>query len=643
MRNSEPDSPATAGRESTGRDAARQHAARQHASMPRTSDRAALWFALIVALIVGIASTAIGLEIYAGRRAEVVAASRAVVRSVGAAVAQTVERAVGYGIPIDRLYRADAYLAQSMRASGEISAIILQDTGGRVVAGAGAASQVEPVVVPVTVAGSDRGRLLLFPAYTIARQTRTTIVQMAIVVTVLAGLAAGILMRALLAETIDLRRARFAAAARRVARGYFGENTPPLWDSPMSALNVAAGTHLAAVRSEARAVAALADEIRAVDFDGTLAPRVARAIAPLGPLPAFQASVRQRFNTLWAGWWALAVLALAGATRPLLASFAADRIDAGLFQAVQVAGSVALGAAGQLAGLLAALLVLRARPLAIALALALVAGALVWVSDSRGFSPVLIARLLIGFGTGFAVWSLIALDGRFLRQPFRWALMLLAAEGAGPILGVLCDQMIGRRLTLEIAGVLAGVLAILALALRTRSTARLRLALPPHALRPLAALTLSTAAAVAFMDGALSGGPVRDDLARVALGYALFGGGLAVLPLIRPGRRATAGLAALALLAAAALSAWFPAGPLPLAPLPAGLALGAVATLAGGLTFTAAGGVALAGGALTGALALAGAALLGTSPAWALWPPAAAALAILLAGAPRRSAAGGEA
>lgn len=610
-------------------------ARRTKASEPRRSDRIALLFALVIALIVGIASTAIGLEIYAGRQAEVKAASRAGVRAVGLSVAQTVERAVGFGIPIDRLYRADAYLNQSMRANGEISAIEIRDATGRAVAHSGEKPDVRPVMVPITDDGNSIGSVWLYPSYAIALETRATIVQMAVVVTVLAGLAAGILMRALLTEAIDLRQARMVGIARSVARGRFSDDSALPADSPYSALATAAAGQLNAVRAEARAVATLAEEIRAVDFDGTLAPRVSAAVTPLGTMSAFTVVPRHRFNARWQGWWALVTLALAGATRPLLASFAADRVDPGLLQTLLVACSVGLDMAGRLIGLLAALLVVRGRPAAVASALAVAAGALIWVSESHGVGPVLATRFLSGFGFWFAAWSLIALDGRFLRQPFRWALLLLAAEGVGPVIGLLSDQMAGRRTMLEVAGLAAGVLALLALALRTRSTAPFRLCLRVGDAGVLTLLAFTIAAAMAFMEGELAGGPARADLAYVSLGFALFGAGAAIMPLIRPARWITAAVAAAALLVACSLAGLGHPAPLPWAATPLGLALGASATLAAGRTFTIAGGLALAAGCALAALSLAAIALAGLPPAMALLAPAAGALVVLLAGALR--------
>lgn len=590
----------------------------RHASTPRLNDLTAVVLAGIIALAVLAAAVAFGLQLQHTHDTSLRLATRASVRSIGASIALSVERAVGYGIPMPELYGVEDYFNQILRSNDEIVAISIVDNDGKALFTARDASsppQARPVAVPIELNGQRQGTVLLMPSYRILSETRTAFLYAAGAAILLAALVVGVAMRWLLVEVIDLRKARFVAVARTVVRGRFRDESLPRWDTPLVELIEVAYTRLNEVRGEARAAATLAEEIRAVDFDGSLAARVSRAIAPLGSLAAFTPVSRPRSVTFWPGWWALPVLALAGATRPILSGFAADRMDDATSRALEVAASLGTDAAGRLLGLLVALLVVRGRPAVIAFGLAIASVVMAMGSESRGAVEILWLRFFLGFGTWLAVWTLIGFDGGFIRRPWRTVLILLAGEAIGPAIANFASLSFGRRGSMDAMSACFGVLFLAALSLRGRSTHRWTIQVLRGDIAKTAGLALAAGAAVAWIEVAMSAGIPRDNNPLLAFAYALFGCGLAILPLLRPAKRELLATTAAALAGAGLAMALMRVEGFPLAALLVGIGLGGAIVNAGGRALVPIGGIGWIAAALLAAGAIAIAALAGSGTA----------------------------
>lgn len=488
----------------------------------RRSDRFAVVVGLVVALAIACAASATLYLVERSHHDDLALTTERVTRSIGSAVADTVGRAVGFGIPLKELYGVDDYLADIIRRNPEVSAISIADDGGRTLFSVPPApsSRAKTIAVQIPVGAAAVGLILVTPSQRILDFVTRTLVVTALAASLFGGLLAAILTRVFAAERVDMRQARLVGSLRSMAAGGFGDYSPVGVDSPLLPLGVSLARRVAPIRREARQALALAEEIRAIDFDATLGPRVDEALAPLEGKLRFDTTHPPTRRRTWKGWWAVPLLLVGSAVHPLVPSFAFDRLDPGFLQALEVAASVGAQSLGCVLGMLVALAVADRMPApAVGLGTLLAGAATAATAVIRDPAVFLTLRFAAGFGLWLALWVVVLQPGFRLRRPWFWGLMVLAGL-AGSGLGGLVAEAFGRRDTFAFTGAALVVLGLIVIALVERPRVVPR---PQFTVRPHELVTVGAAFAVAmtWLELELGTGDVRYAYSELALHFCL--------------------------------------------------------------------------------------------------------------------------
>jgi hypothetical protein len=416
-------------------------------------------------------------------------------------------------------------------------------------------------------------------------------------------------------------------------------------ESPLRPLYRAARLLTEPLREHRLDVLRQAEEIRAIDFDDSLGPRVDRALAGLSRSASPSRPVRRGQQderpALWEGWWALPVIAAAGMVSPLVAGFATDRTYIGASPASAVAFLVAIQG--------------------ISIILSLIAIDAEWAAPSR--SRTALALLFLGLATGavalihdYYLYLLVAgvaslafplaLAG-FLGAPghrFRTPAVpvgVLAAAAVGPVVGMLVAELTGRRSTFATAGLLILLMvgpALAALAPGRRESGAARIPRRIGGFRSIA-IVLVAASVGSFMLTALPAFAQRGDFALLGLAFAGCGSAVIVSTVIpRPLCLSAALIAALGAVLGVARD--LPIAHISLlAAVALGMAAGTVLSRLGTKVWSRAGRPLVALGSTLGGIAAAAAHQLGsTLPEAALCAMAIGAIGLLLALLPERIA-----
>jgi MFS family permease len=586
----------------------------RRATHPARGDRFAVVVGLVVGIAIALASAATLFLIERTHHADLALTTERVTRSIGSAVADTVGRAVGFGIPLRDLYGVEDYLEGIIRRNPEVAAIAITDDSGQTLFSVPQeASGGAPVSVQIPVGTAAVGLIVVTPSQRILDVVARTLAVTVLSASLFGALLAGILARAFAAERIDLRQGRLVASLRSLARGGFGDYSPVGTDSPLHPLGAAFARRLAPVRREARQALALADEIRAVDFDASLGPRVDEALAPIEGKVRFDATHPPGRRRTWKGWWAVPLLLVGTSVHPLVPSFAFDRLDPGLLQSLEVSAAVAAQFLGCALGLLAALKLAGSSPAATVGFGTLLAGATTAATALiRDPTLFLALRFCAGLGLWAALWVVLLQPGFRQRRPWFWSLMVLAGfVGSG--LGGLVAEALGRRDAFAVAGLGLVVLglAVLALVERPRALPRLRLSLRPG---ELVAVGTAFAVAMTWLELALGTGDIRYNYAELGLHFCLTA--VAAAAMFASRRRLAVAPALLLAAAGPALGALAPELSV-LASLLVGLGSAMALSSVGERVWAPEGALAAVLGGVVGAAAAAGAAWLDLEPAWA--------------------------
>ena len=254
--------------------------------------------------------------------------------------------------------------------------------------------------------------------------------------------------------------------------------------------------------------------------------------APRGPPVA---GIQEERPALWAGWWALPVIAVAQMVSPLLTGFATDRAYVG----TSPESAVAFLAAVQGAFAILALIVIdagRAVPSRTITAIALLSLGLATggVALIRDYDVYLVARGVASLAFPVAVAGFLGAPGRRLRLP-AIPIGILAAVAVGPVLGMLVAELTGRRSTFATAGVLILLMigpALVALAPGSRRVGSALVSSRPRGLQSVI-IVLVSAAVGWFMLTALPAFAQRADFALLGLAFAGYASALVVSMLLR--------------------------------------------------------------------------------------------------------------
>ncbi len=437
----------------------------------RRSDLYCAAVGVLTALLVALAGLWIIKEMQQEQAASLNDSTQRLGISVGRSVAQTVQLALGYGIPFDQLHGVSDYLAEVLQANPELAAIIIHDlefaqryelTSGSEAVDA-AFHEPQRVTVWITHKGQQVGHvdLTLTGANTWEVSLHQFLLLMA--ATFLAGLATTIAIRILLAERWELPRAHLMASLSATARGTFADFSKLIHISPITQVADLAERARAPVRSRAREVFYLAEELRSIDIDGSLGGKVTNSVAEVEQRFRFERPACLELDRWWPGWLNLILLLVGTMTLPLIGGYAADRVGFNLLSGTAAAAALVLEALGGLLGLAAALLWKQAgaiRRLAHLIAMIAAAAATAWTFDLRDLTPFLLFRPVAAFAIWFTVFSVMQAPGRSLRGPWYCAGLLLVGLVLGPMLGSLLADGIGRRAAFLTSGVLVFVAGV---------------------------------------------------------------------------------------------------------------------------------------------------------------------------------------
>ncbi|MEO1102118.1 MAG: hypothetical protein AAFW98_00045 [Pseudomonadota bacterium] len=233
-------------------------------------------------------------------------------------------------------------------------------------------------------------------------------------------------------------------------------------------------------------------------------------------------------------------LGLIFAARPLVGSFAIDRVGEGDIGHMAVAAAISSNALGLMAGLVGAYVTgLRGAKWVSAVAMALAGMALGVTYLIRDPLHFVAAQFAAGVFGAWAVAAALSVEGGLRRAPWRGALVLLAAFAVATPLGSLLSEALGRRLAFIVIGaacVLAALLAFVGPAWQRRAGS---LGLSKRG-NLGAALSLATAASavVAYFEIAAATDLMRENYSALAMLLALAGAASFVPAVFVSGRAA---------------------------------------------------------------------------------------------------------
>lgn len=503
----------------------------------RRSDLYAAVTGLLVALYIGLAGFWIVSDMQAHQARELKGATERLGNSIGRSVAQSVQLALDYGIPFDQLYAVPDYLAEVMRTNPELASVLIGDVSRTHIytledeADPVEDAFYEPVQVSVwiTQGGTRVGQVEI--ELTGENKWSVSLHQyiLLLAAALLAGLGTTSYIRMLLIESWEIPRAHIMASLAANARGIFADFSRPRHESPVTRISLFAERARAPVRSRAREVSYLAEELRSIDIDGTITRNVDQALAEIKSRYRFERPTRLEQDLWWPGWLALGLILVGTMTLPLVGSFAADRVGFNFLASSVGAGALALEAVGGLLGLAAAQLWRQGgsvRKVLHLLAVLTAAGATALTYDLRDLTPFLIARPIAAFAVWFTVFSVIQAPGRSLRAPWYCAFLVMAGMVFGPLLGSLLADGIGRRgafLTSGILIALVGTPLCFLVAPAQRLRVRVRGLWQQGA--AIAAASAATAGIIAFYGGAVID---RHAYALLASFLGFLGAGFAI-------------------------------------------------------------------------------------------------------------------
>lgn len=502
--------------------------ARRHV---RVLDALAGQVALAVGALAALAAAALVLLVVVPREDALRAEANAFAGDLAGRLAGVVGRAVEAGIPLARINGAEAYIARIVHRNPEIASIVIRDTDGK------SLFSYAVDVSPERRAGStaaivgqdgDVGSVEVVPSDATLGEVLRHSAEVAFGFALLAGLVAGLIVRLVLVEQVDIPRLRLLVASLEIAGDRLASSWRPHPDTAYAAIAARLDATLAPVRRKLHTALLIAEEIAAIDIKGEFRHRT---------LPALQRIVGYRIDgarTLvrgpgWTGWWSLAVLAVGRSLAALAPGVVAERFGSDPHANTAIGAVLALEAIGAAAALT---LLRRLEPrhsmlwavLGLVIAAA-ASAAIVWTHD---LAPFLVARAAAGFGVALAVWALLSQPGALPRRPWRPLPLLLAAAALGPALGGILAEASDRRTAFAVAGVVLGLIALRLLFRVGGGRPAARLGLRPIGVRAGSTIASASAVAVAWLELHLGGHVLIADPGALGFHFAVFAALLAL-------------------------------------------------------------------------------------------------------------------
>lgn len=526
----------------------------------KRSDRTAFALGSGLSLVVAALTLWLAALVFHERVRSIVMSSEDAAQTLADAVADDIGEAVGYGIPIERLRGVDEFLARVLEADRLISAIAILDTAEAPLF-ASRAFQPNETQLRAAILLDDQavGTVVAVPSNVVGDDARHELFAAAVAVALLVGILSAVCLRIAALERVNLPQARFGASAASVARGVIADFTPPMlgeargWGRNGARL-------LEPLRRSYRSMMVLTEEVRALDTSRLMTQRIQTALMPLGRY-VFDRPRTERVRAATPLWWPFAALSALFAARPLVASFAADRVGPNEVAFVAIGASLAANAIGLAAGLiLARYTPRRGRNFYCFLGMGVAGTAIGITFVIRDPIEFVWAQFAAGLFGGWAVAISLKAEGAWLRAPWRGGLVLLAAFAVASPLGALVAQSVGRRGAFLAIGITCAVVGLLALAGPPRRARKNERSRWPSARLPwptLLSLAAVSTAITALCDIALPVFVMPDNYAVLAL-MTSTAGVAAFVPLALPSRRkpwfAAAGAAGAAIAVLVALA-----------------------------------------------------------------------------------------
>ncbi|MCK0197336.1 hypothetical protein MWN34_10470 [Ancylobacter sp. 6x-1] len=220
--------------------------------------------------------------------------------SVANALAQQFERALTYGVPLEKLPGIEAYLARTAHDIPGVARIVVRLSNGQELradseSGNGDASR-ETVFAQLIADGVNHGQIEVLTDASELTGSLTALHRMIAPLVLGFATLAGLLAAFTVGAGVDSRRAELTLHLRRNAEGRFGEGSPV----PMLRGRDRIARTFRALRNgeqhvleEQAAVEAYAEELLGVDFDDQLRPRIEAAVRSLHGRTAAPGAVRE--------------------------------------------------------------------------------------------------------------------------------------------------------------------------------------------------------------------------------------------------------------------------------------------------------------------------------------------------------------
>lgn len=521
--------------------------------------RSGLLAALVGLTIAGAVGIGGGLMMQAAARQSLPTLTEATqtgVETVGRTVAEQLGRALGYGIPLDGLYDLDGYFGKITAGSPTIDGLALRDLSGKTVYATGA--DIEGTGFPVTVDGTPRATLVLSAAPPLLGPAIDRLRIALAANAILVGLIGGVLVFLLLTRHYAPSRSRLGALMHDAMNDRFPPLPPQRGSGSVAKAYHAYDRCLEALRVAARTLDDAVATVRAIDFDGSLTQKLEPIVNPVAgilSLSALDDAAKPAWRDRSAGaiWLAVIVAGTYAMTMPFVANFAVDR----QWAYAPPAWWPALPAIVEVVAAMLAFVVVRGmsdigRPIVAAVGLVVAGFATASVFWAHDYTLFLELRGAAGAGLGTAVAALASRQAIAERSPFT-AILLLTVLVAGPVVGALLGEAVGRRMSFFVTGCMILVLVPVALIVR-RANAGAPAPTPadPWRLMPLAAAGVAIGSTLLVW---LPAGPGYENYLASGLMFAVAGLAAATVPIRSP-------FVAAALVAVGMIAGSYPGSPL---------------------------------------------------------------------------------
>ncbi|MEM8551734.1 MAG: hypothetical protein AAGF45_05090 [Pseudomonadota bacterium] len=489
----------------------------------RRADRIAVGLALLAGATLVALNLLIALVLLRPEISTLSLSSADTAKTFAEAVAEDFGAAISAGIPLAEMVGVEAYLSAVVNSAGTVDAIAVSNTQEEVLhtvpAGTDAVMSIRAAIVS---SEGVAGYILAAPSRLLSEGTVAKIIAGALATAAFFAILCAVLLRLWQLERVGLAASRLGAAGGAVSRGTLAEYAQPS-RRPVRAMGRAAGQLVANVARDRRRLLLLGDEVRALDTDKALREEIAATYKPLSRFRfARPYSVRPRQGQPLL--WTFLTLSLFLAQAPLVASFAADRVQDAV-GGYAIAGVMVAFAIGGLIGLSLAWLAgpLTGRWLTL-LALITAAAAIGVTFELRNPYLFTAAQTVVGAAGVLGILRLSVVRGADTVAPFQAALVLLAATVLGPTLGALLAEAEGRRFAFLTVGGLMVLTAMAAALAPLPEPRRPRRLLRINAPAPAMAVVALAAALTLYLYVTLSAGVLQENYAGLALATVAIGG-----------------------------------------------------------------------------------------------------------------------